>query len=117
MAQLAEFAFRCEILKSSMMLVFRCSLASDNGFWRETRCMDAYLNRLMFMTRVFSFLFRCLCKDMQRRNERSIRRLTNIILICYNLKAAFKGFFYALSENKCLKLDMPCSKKKQISAD
>lgn len=74
--------------------------------------MDAYLNRLMFMTRVFSFLFRCLRKDMQRRNERSIRRLANNILTCHNLKAAFKGFFYTLSENKCLKLDMPCSKKK-----
>lgn len=79
--------------------------------------MDAYLNRLMFMTRVFSFLFRCLRKDMQRRNERSIRRLASIILTCHNLKAAFKGFFYALSENKYFKLDMPCSKKKQISAD
>lgn len=79
--------------------------------------MDAYLNRCMFMTWVFSFLFRCLHKDVQRRNERSIRRLANIILNCHNLKAAFKGFFYALSENKCLKLDMPRSKKKQISAD
>nr|XP_027327049.1 ribonuclease H2 subunit B isoform X2 [Anas platyrhynchos] len=60
---------------------------------------------------------RCLHKDIQRRSERSIRRLANIILTCHNLEAAFKGFFYALSENKCLKLDMPCSKKKQISAD
>lgn len=79
--------------------------------------MDAYLNRLILMPRIFSFLFRCLHKNIQRRNERSVRRLANIILTCHNLKPAFKGFFSALSENKCLKLDVPCSKKKQISAD
>lgn len=39
---------------------------------------------------------------MQRRNERNIRRLTNIILTCHNHKAAFGGFFYALSEKSML---------------
>lgn len=73
--------------------------------------MDAHLNRLMFMTKIFSSLFRCLGEDMQRRNERSIRRLANIILTCHNLKAAFKGIFYALSEKKCLKLDKPVPRK------
>lgn len=85
----------------------------------EAKCVDAYLSRLKFMTRVFSFLFRCLQKYMERRSGRSIRRLANIILTCHNLKAALKGSFFsnALSEKKCLKLDMLCSKKRQISAD
>ncbi|XP_061313398.1 ribonuclease H2 subunit B isoform X3 [Pezoporus flaviventris] len=41
----------------------------------------------------WSHLLRCLGEDMQRRNERSIRRLANIILTCHNLRAAFKAFF------------------------
>lgn len=60
--------------------------------------MDGYWNKVMFLTRVFSFLCRCLRKDVQRRNERIIRRLTHIIVTCHNHKAAFEGFFNALSE-------------------
>lgn len=83
------------------MLVFRCSIASD-VYWSKIKCMGGYLNKLMFLTRVFSFLCRCLRKDVQRRNERSIRRLAYIIATCHNHKAAFEGFCYALSEKQIL---------------